>query len=219
MRASSRQAGFPIMGPFPPIKIFPLPMKVLVPPIITWNGTQNELVLKLTLRKVSACGVYFYKNLQFKNFYSPPFNRISRGMSTSYWTNPNENPGRSRKEPWLGFRRRNPFFFFFCFLMSLKQLNGLQYYKKTYSWFKKLSQFKTYLFFLANNPAHGWILYYVEKNLTPICLCSWLTGIIEKWISLQYYNGMKVYFYKARKFSNSEIHEVFSKLHLLAEQG
>ena len=125
-------------------------------------------------------------------------------------------PGKSLG--WVSGGETN-FFFFFCFLMSLKQLNGLQYYKKTYSWFKKVSQFKTYLFFLANNPAHGWILYYVEKNLTPICLCSWLTGIIEKWISLQYYNGMKVYFYKARKFSNSEIHEVFSKLHLLAEQG
>ena len=30
-----QQAGFPIMGPFPPTKFFPLPMKVLVPPIVT----------------------------------------------------------------------------------------------------------------------------------------------------------------------------------------
>ena len=45
-----------------------LPMKVLVPPIVTWNGTQNELILKGTLRKFFACGAYYYENLQFKNF-------------------------------------------------------------------------------------------------------------------------------------------------------
>ena len=41
---------------------------VLVPPIVTWNGTQNELILKGTLRKFSESGAYFYENLQFKNF-------------------------------------------------------------------------------------------------------------------------------------------------------
>ena len=55
-----------------------------------------------------------------------------------------ENPGRSRKEPWLGFRRQNTFFF--NFLMSLRQLNGLQWHQKLYSWLKKLCQFKTYMF-------------------------------------------------------------------------
>ena len=30
-----QQTGFPIMGALPPIKFFPLPMKVLVPPIVT----------------------------------------------------------------------------------------------------------------------------------------------------------------------------------------
>ena len=30
-----QQAGFPIMGPFPPIIFFHLPIKVLVPPIVT----------------------------------------------------------------------------------------------------------------------------------------------------------------------------------------
>ena len=63
-----QQAGFPIMGPFSPIKFFPLPMKVLVLPIVTWNRTQNELILNETLRKFSPCGAYFYENLQFKNF-------------------------------------------------------------------------------------------------------------------------------------------------------
>ena len=62
-----QQTGFPIMGALPPIKFFPLPMKVLVPPIVTWNGAQNELILKGTLRKFSACGAYFYENLQSKN--------------------------------------------------------------------------------------------------------------------------------------------------------
>ena len=63
-----QQAGFPIMGALPSHQIFPLLVKVLVPPIVTWNGTQNELILKGTLRKLSACGAYFYENLQFKNF-------------------------------------------------------------------------------------------------------------------------------------------------------
>ena len=63
-----QQAGFPIMEPFLPFIFFPLSMKVLVPPIVTWNGTQNELILKGTLRKYSDCGAYFYENLQFKSF-------------------------------------------------------------------------------------------------------------------------------------------------------
>ena len=57
-----------IMRPFLPINFFPLPLKVLAPPIVTWNGTQNELILKETLRNFPACGAYFYENMQFKNF-------------------------------------------------------------------------------------------------------------------------------------------------------
>ena len=64
-----------------------------------------------------------------------------------------ENPGGSRKDPWLGFRRQNPIFI--CFLMPLRQLNGLQWHYKLYSLLKKLCQFKTYLFFLANNSTRG----------------------------------------------------------------
>ena len=52
-----QRAGFPIMGPLPPIKFFPLPLKVLVLPIVVQNGTQNELILKGTF---SACGAYFF---------------------------------------------------------------------------------------------------------------------------------------------------------------
>ena len=63
-----QQAGFPIMEALPSHQIFPLPLKVLVRPIVTWNGTQNELILKGKLRKFSACGAYFYENLQFRNF-------------------------------------------------------------------------------------------------------------------------------------------------------
>ena len=38
-----------------------------------------------------------------------------------------ENPGGSRKGTWLGLMRQNRIFFF-CFLMSLRQLNGLQWH-------------------------------------------------------------------------------------------
>ena len=63
-----QQASFPIMEALPSHQFFPLPMKVLVHTIVTWNGTQNELILKGTFRKFSACGAYFYENLQLKNF-------------------------------------------------------------------------------------------------------------------------------------------------------
>ena len=44
-----------------------------------------------------------------------------------------ENPGGSRKEPWLGFRRQNRFFFFFAFqffLIAIKWVgyNGIKNY-------------------------------------------------------------------------------------------
>ena len=68
-RVLLKQAGFSIMGAaLPSHQIFTLPMKVLVSPIVTYNGPQNELILKGTLRKFSAYGAYFYENLQFKNF-------------------------------------------------------------------------------------------------------------------------------------------------------
>ena len=51
-----QQAGFPIMGALFSHQTFPLDMKVLVFPIVSWNGTQNELILKGTLTKFSACG-------------------------------------------------------------------------------------------------------------------------------------------------------------------
>ena len=51
-----QQTGFPIMGALFSHQTFPLDMKVWVFPIASWNGTQNELVLKGTLRKFSACG-------------------------------------------------------------------------------------------------------------------------------------------------------------------
>ena len=60
-----QQAGFPIMGAIFSHQIFALPKKVLVPPIVTWSGIQNELILKGIN---SACGAYCYENLQFKNF-------------------------------------------------------------------------------------------------------------------------------------------------------
>ena len=63
-----QQAGFPIMGALPSHQVFPFPMKVLVPPIVTENGTQIELILKGTLRRFSPSDAYFYENLQFKNF-------------------------------------------------------------------------------------------------------------------------------------------------------
>ena len=116
---------------FLPIKFFPLPMKVLVRPIVTWNGTQNELILKGTLRKLFACGAYFYENLQFRNFWSPPFSRISRECHQTSEQALMENPGRSRKEIWLNFRRQNSFFFFFL-LNVFKAItwvtNGLKRY-------------------------------------------------------------------------------------------
>ena len=63
-----QQADFPIMGVLSSHQIFSCPHKSLSPPIVTQNGTQNELILKGTLRKFSACGASLYENLHFKNF-------------------------------------------------------------------------------------------------------------------------------------------------------
>ena len=63
---------------------------------------------------------------------------------------------------------------------------------------KKLYQFITNLFFLANIPTPGRI-YKVEKNLAPNCLLSWLSGITERYLPLQYYTCKEVHADKARK--------------------
>ena len=56
----------------------------------------------------------------------PPFNRISRVMSPTYWKNPNGKSWRVQVRVLVGFQEAKPNFF--CFLMPLRQLNGLQWH-------------------------------------------------------------------------------------------
>ena len=141
-----QQAGFPIMGALHSHQIFLLLMKVLVLPIITWNWTQNESILKRTLRKCSACG-HFYENLQFKNFWSPLFKRIYRGMSPTYWANPNGKPWQVQERALAAFQgTKNIFVLLFNVFQAVwmgyndikNYINGLKSYASSkptcFSW-------------------------------------------------------------------------------------
>ena len=109
--ASSSGQVFPLWGPLPPIKIFPLPLKVLVLPIVAQTGTQNELILKGTF---SACGVYIFLRIcNSKTFNSLPSTEFLGECHQPTEQNLMENPGRSKKEPWLGFRKQNTLFLAF----------------------------------------------------------------------------------------------------------
>ena len=55
-------------GYLPSHQIFSYPHEILSFPYCYLKLTQNELIPKATLRKFSACGEYFYENMQFKNF-------------------------------------------------------------------------------------------------------------------------------------------------------
>ena len=47
---------FSYYGALPSQQIFSSAPESLIPSIVTWNGPQNELILKKTLRKLSVCG-------------------------------------------------------------------------------------------------------------------------------------------------------------------
>ena len=62
---------------------------------------QNELIQKKALKYFFARGAYFYKNFQImtkkahptmKIFSAPTLTKIFKGMSPSYWPNPNGKP-------------------------------------------------------------------------------------------------------------------------------
>ena len=68
--ASPSRQIFPLWEPFPPTNFFPLPMKVLILPIVTWNGTlkSNKSIKIWTIKWVNSqwnfkslfvCGTYF----------------------------------------------------------------------------------------------------------------------------------------------------------------
>ena len=115
LRASSSRQVFPLWGPFPPIKYFSLHMKVIAPPIVTRNGTQNELI------------PIFMRICNSKTFNPLPSTEFLGECHQPNEQTLMENPGGSRKEPCLGFRRKNTQFFF-CFSMFLRQLNGIQWH-------------------------------------------------------------------------------------------
>ena len=79
-------------------------MKVIVPPIVTRNGTQNELIR------------IFIRICNSKTFNPLPLTKSLGECHQPTEETLTENPGGSRKEPCLGFRRQNTqFFVLFCF--------------------------------------------------------------------------------------------------------
>ena len=70
LQASPSRQDFPLWEPFPPTNFFLLPVKVLVLPIVTWNGTlkSNKSIKIWTIKWANsqwnfksfyACGKYF----------------------------------------------------------------------------------------------------------------------------------------------------------------
>ena len=52
---------------------------------------------------------------------------------------------------------------------------------------------------VQNLPAFPSLLHYYAENLTPSCHRSWSTGIMERYLPLQYYNHMEFHANKAWK--------------------
>ena len=50
----------------------------------------------------------------------------------------------------------------------------------------KVMPVQSLLVLLANTPTPGWVYNHVENNLTLSYLCSWLTGIGERYLPMQY---------------------------------
>ena len=99
-----QQACFSIMGALPSYHIFFPPHESLNSPIVTWNGTlKSKNVIKIwttkwvnfqgNLKIFSVCGAFMTTKAHCRQkTFSPPFNRIFRGMSSLYRPNPNGNP-------------------------------------------------------------------------------------------------------------------------------
>ena len=134
-------------------------IKVLVPLLLPRNGTLKS---KKVIKTFSVWGTYFYENCQFmtmkaccwqKIFSSPPPTRIFSGLPPTDET-PMKNSSWSKAEPWWGSRRQGPkFFWLFNIFKTIKPQTMA--FKKLYLWLKKLCQFITNLFFLANIPTPG----------------------------------------------------------------
>ena len=85
------------------------------------------------------------------------------------------------------------------FLMIYSHWTAYSGIKNLYSWPKKLYQFITNLFSLANIPTLGQVKYHIGKNLTLSCLRSWLTGVTERYLPLQCCTPTEVHVNKAQK--------------------
>ena len=85
------------------------------------------------------------------------------------------------------------------FLMIYSHWTAYSGIKNLYSWPKKLYQFITNLFSLANIPTLGQVKYHIGKNLTLSCLRSWLTGVTERYLPLQYCTPTEIHVNKAQK--------------------
>ena len=84
-------------------------------------------------------------------------------------------------------------------VLELRQCPGEVSQGKLYSWPKKLYQFMTNLFFLANVPTPGRVQYHVKKNLKPSCFRRQSTGVAERYQLLQCHIRLEVHYDNANK--------------------
>ena len=117
-RVLLQQAGFPIMRALPSHQIFSPPHESLSSPIVTWNGTQNDLILKGTFFLPVArifmriCNSKIFNPLPSTEFLGECHQPTEKTLM--------ENPGGSRKEPCLSFRRQNTVFLLFNVFKAIK---------------------------------------------------------------------------------------------------
>ena len=119
-----QRAGFPIMGALPSHQIFSPPLESLSSPYCCpkwdtkWINSQGDVFC--------LWRVFFLRICNSKTFNPLPSTEFLGECHQPTEQNLMENPGRSKKEPWLGFRKQNTLLF--GFLMYLRQVNGLRWH-------------------------------------------------------------------------------------------
>ena len=108
-----QQAGFPIMGALPSHQIFSSRHESLCSPYCYLKWDTKWINSEGNVKKIFCLRRVFIQEFAIQKLLTPPFKRISRGMSPTYWTNPNGKPWRVQERALVGFQEAKSFFFAF----------------------------------------------------------------------------------------------------------
>ena len=113
-----QRAGFPIMGALASHQIFSPPLESFSSPYCCpkwdtkWINSQGDIFYLWRVFFLRICNSKTFNPLPSTEFLGECHQPTEQTLM--------ENPGGSRKEPWLGFRRQNPFFLLFNVLKVIK---------------------------------------------------------------------------------------------------